>query len=510
MFTRQSVWSVGGDFSDPILLWYAKGVGVLRQRAIADPTSWSFLAAMHGINNDLWIKLGYLNATDPLPDPSVQGSYWKQCQHQSWYFLPWHRGYLYSLESIVRAAVIQAGGPSDWALPYWNYSDQSNPNARDLPPAFSDQKMPDGTPNPLYIPQRYGQQKGTLPLPTADVALTALQSTFFTGSNTGGDPGFGGPATSFSHSGNTSGNLESLPHNVVHVDVGSYLRGGIRPTDVGLMSNPDTAALDPIFYLHHANIDRLWQVWLNRNPANQNPTDSSWLNGPADRGFIAPMANGQGWPYTANDVLSTQALGYEYDDIQDPLSGATARTTRLAQLGRASDVSFSSSGGDVAMSDKQRAELIGANRDKLAVLGSSVSTEVQLDEPMMQQTSVSFDPGADVAEPDRIYLNLENIRSDVDGQVIDVYVSPPGADQAEVQVGSVAFFGVGKASQPDQPHGGMGVTQVFDITQVVDGLYLEGNLMDLSSLAVHLRPRDILTEEHNVTVERISIYREGK
>ena len=519
MFTRKSVWSAGGDLSDPTLLWYAKGVGILKQRPITDPTSWTFLAAIHGFDNNLWLELGYLDPASPLPSSSMQTSYWHQCQHQSWYFLPWHRGYILSLEANVRAAIIEAGGPANWALPYWNYSDQNNPQARDLPPAFSRQTLPDGTPNPLYIEQRYGQQKNTLPLPTQDVALSALHSTFFTGSNTGGNPGFGGPITQFSHSGNASGNLEQLPHNIVHVDIGNYLNNGVRATDLGLMTNPDTAALDPTFYLHHANIDRLWEVWLNRSVANQNPSDSSWLNGPVDRGFIVPMADGQGWQYTAKDVVSTETLGYNYDDTQDPFSGESALATRLERLGSSStsSPSFSISGSDKPMDNKQRTELIGANSSKIQLLGSSASTQVQLDKPMVQQTNISFaileTNDTNVQEPDRIYLNLENIRSDVDGQVIDIYVNLPSdadpAEHSDLHVGSIAFFGVRKASLSDQPHGGLGVTQVFDITHIVDALHLEGSLNDLASLDVHLQPRSVLTQAHNVTVERISIYREG-
>jgi hypothetical protein len=37
----------------------------------------------------------------------------------------------------------------------------------------------------------------------------------------------------------------------------------------GWMLDPSLAALDPIFWLHHANVDRLWEVWLQRaGPAN--------------------------------------------------------------------------------------------------------------------------------------------------------------------------------------------------------------------------------------------------
>jgi tyrosinase len=34
------------------------------------------------------------------------------------------------------------------------------------------------------------------------------------------------------------------------------------------MSDPGIAALDPIFYLHHCNIDRMWAVWNGGGKAN--------------------------------------------------------------------------------------------------------------------------------------------------------------------------------------------------------------------------------------------------
>ena len=64
--------------------------------------------------------------------------------------------------------------------------------------------------------------------------------------------------------GGPSGNLESNPHNQVHVDVGGNSPDG---QTWGLMSDPGIAALDPIFYLHHCNIDRMWAAWnANGNP----------------------------------------------------------------------------------------------------------------------------------------------------------------------------------------------------------------------------------------------------
>ena len=190
-----------------------------------------------------------------------------QCQHQSWYFLPWHRGYLSALEAIVRAAVVKLGGPAlIWALPYWNYSDTGDFNARKMPSAFAAATLPDGSPNALKVTRRYGDGTGNVVIRPSDVTLGALREGGFVGGSGGGSTGFGGPQTAFQHDGNVNGQLERQPHNGVHGLVGG-IRPNANPQDArsyGLMSMPDTAALDPIFWLHHANIDRLWEVWLQR------------------------------------------------------------------------------------------------------------------------------------------------------------------------------------------------------------------------------------------------------
>ena len=48
------------------------------------------------------------------------------------------------------------------------------------------------------------------------------------------------------------------------------------------MGDPLTAAQDPIFWLHHANIDRLWNHWLQQGGGRADPTDSA-LCGASDR-----------------------------------------------------------------------------------------------------------------------------------------------------------------------------------------------------------------------------------
>ena len=344
MRTRQEIRSAAAPWSAP-LLWYARGVGVLQKRPISDKTSWLFLAAMHGIDPDAWAQFGYLSNGTSLPEDPQNPTYWNQCQHQTWYFWPWHRAYLWTFEDIVSAAIVSLGGPADWGLPYWNYSDTKTSGANAIPKEFTDQTMPDGSPNPLFVEARFGQG-----VPARDAALnrSIIFGTFVGNDADSVPPGVGGPSTPFSNSGESGGLVEDFPHNLVHVDVGG--QGGA--VGFGLMSNPQTAAIDPIFWVHHANIDRLWEVWLNRDKTNNaNPTDSNWLGGPTDRAFRLYDANGNDRPSNPQDVLSTQTLGYAYDDISDPLPGQFRRQQRLEfarAAGRSRCTDLGGSNGDAS------------------------------------------------------------------------------------------------------------------------------------------------------------------
>ncbi|MFK5283783.1 tyrosinase family protein, partial [Lacticaseibacillus paracasei] len=35
----------------------------------------------------------------------------------------------------------------------------------------------------------------------------------------------------------------------------------------GIMNNTVTSPTDPMFWLHHSEVDRLWQIWRQSNPA---------------------------------------------------------------------------------------------------------------------------------------------------------------------------------------------------------------------------------------------------
>ncbi len=503
-YTRTNAWNNGGTFDNPTLLWYAKGVGVMQSRALNDSSSWWFFAAIHGeyIGESGYPGWGSIPAppqvpTSPMPSQSDQEKFWDQCQHQSWYFPPWHRGYLLALEAQVREAVISLGGPSDWALPYWDYFGPGD--EFEIPPAFTEQNLPDGSPNPLFVNARYGPNSdGNIFIPIPPVSQNCENNTLYTGSNTQTrPPGFGGPSTGFSHSGGMSGNLESNPHNQVHVDVGGNSPDG----DIwGLMSDPGIAALDPIFYIHHCNIDRMWAAWNDKG--NGNPTDPNWLSGPAasgEREFIMPMPYGD-WVYTPADVNSLSQLDYTYDDMSTAFVAPRPSENlalRLKKLGAARPAE-TVSGADM----DSELELVGANDKALKIKSSGARATVNLDSGVQDKLTSSLAEASEASLPDRVYLQLENVRGNRDSYKLDVSVN-------QQKAGTVALFGLRRASQPDGEHGGEGLNFMLDITEVIDNLFLS-NTLDEGALDVRIVPNQAVTDSSDLSVGRVSVYRQGR
>lgn len=255
-----------------------KGIQVMLSRPATDPTSWIYQANIHG--------------TTDQPSRTA----WNTCDHRTFFFFPWHRMYLYYFERILR----QASGDSNLTLPYWNYSDVVE--QRVLPEPF---RIPaDPTTNPLYVSQRASDINQGAALAAAEVSYTAAfrRTNFFHTTDSG--QSFGGRRVSqTAHRGPGGGVLEGQPHNQIHTRVGG---------STGWMRSVELAARDPIFWLHHANIDRLWERWLQQGGGRANPTnDSDWMN---DR-FTFFDETGTQVTKSGSEILNTASqLNYRYDD----------------------------------------------------------------------------------------------------------------------------------------------------------------------------------------------------
>lgn len=534
---RNNAWNSGGDFSNPDLLWYAKGVGKMMGRALDDTASWWFFAAIHGEYvdpNTPWYPSppafpawGYIQSppqvpTTPLPTRATLELYWNQCQHGSWFFPPWHRGYLYALEAQLRADISSLGGPANWALPYWNYFGGAQGAQAVMPPAFAQQTLPDGSPNPLYVAMRYGPDgDGNIYIPTVvwadthpddpnwsygDVSAACMANDLYTGSDrTTPLPGFGGPESGFSHSGSPHGNMESNPHDLVHV----YTGGSVSDTDYGLMADPGTAGLDPIFYLHHCNIDRMWASWNAAGRAN--PTSPNWLKGPV-RQFIMPMPGKESWKYNPSDVNSIAMLNYSYQEL-----GAAAQPAGAAAASRLQTLGVTGTAGiaaATAASPRHRApaELLGASQNVVRLTGRSTpSIPVHMDGGGRQAMVASLSAASASTLPDQVYLRLDQVRGALDAAVIGVYLELPAEPSVEdlrkCHAGDIGLFGLRRASALHGPHSGDGLSFVLDVSHRFDRLYLEGKLSG-GDVHVTLRPRRELPGASKVDVGLVSLYRQ--
>lgn len=441
--TRRNVWKLDPD--DKTLLWYGEAVDAMKRKPIADPTSWRYQAAIHEY---IRARDPLANNTDVLPSRADQRTFWTQCQHGSSYFLPWHRMYLHHFETIVAVEVAKLNGPRDWALPYWNYS--VDENARLLPVAFRSPSLPDGSANPLYVAERDDRcNAGHQFADGRDVGLGCLKEVAFDAPS--GSSSFGGPVTEFEHSGDVVGALEATPHGSIHIAV-----GGVSG---GWMSQFYTAALDPIFWLHHANIDRLWEVWLKRDPGHSDPKTRKWLTSVA---FKFHDVSGKVVTMRPLQVVDTTAapLLYAYEDVSDP----------LAETGRRSMITP----GGVPMAKQRPAEMVGATTTGLELGGAPADAELLHRAGARVGVTAAAQKARKAGKRQRIFLNVENITSAERAGPYDVYLNvPAGADHREHEdlfVGRLPLFGLTEASRVGTTHAGSGLHYVFDVTDLYERL----------------------------------------
>jgi tyrosinase len=207
------------DASDPVLLSYRKAIAAMQALPQSNPLSWTYQGAIH------WTTLSPLLTS------------WDNCEHGTEFFWSWHRMYLYWFERVVRKMC----GDECWALPYWNWAPGSDLH---LPAPFRDPA------SELYTVNRNAaMNSGAGSLNSALVSV---------GNSTTG-------SFSLTDFFLTNLNIQG-PHGNVHGGVG------------GWMASVATAAQDPIFYVHHSNVDRLWDLWLAQGGRTDPVLDATWTS----------------------------------------------------------------------------------------------------------------------------------------------------------------------------------------------------------------------------------------
>lgn len=243
------------------------------------------------------------------PSPSTVDPLFRNAAHNGPAFHPWHRFFLHRFELLLQRKVPGV------ALPYWDWT-QDTADPKNSPLWAADFLGGDGDPNDNWLvktgPFAVGQwtivdennqpagglkrQFGQIwsGFPTQDEVDIALQESPYdcSGWDTSSSP---------SHRNRIEGWLGVQLHNKAHAWIG----GSMLP-----MTSPN----DPVFFLHHCNVDRLWAKWQELYPSQgYEPTtggpDGHNLN---DLMFPWDAASSSSLRATPADVLDHKALGYIY------------------------------------------------------------------------------------------------------------------------------------------------------------------------------------------------------
>jgi tyrosinase len=276
-----------------------------------------FIAAFAKLNNQGLGRFSDFNNMHKNPNLSQA--------HSAPGFLPWHRAYLLDLEREL-----QAIDPSV-ALPYWRF-DQPAPKVftRD----FLGESDTNGT-----VHFRNGNP---LEFWKTDSTPGISRTPDFPTSQAPPNPMKEASTLALGNQFRAFRSMEGDPHGFAHTSFGGFIH------------DPPTAAKDPLFFLLHCNVDRLWAKWQRQNGRfdpgvaasfDERPTsrpghrlnDTMWpWNGitsatdptrppTAPGGSLAtsPCVAAPGSPPRVRDVLdyhgvinAVSNMGFDYDDVQ--------------------------------------------------------------------------------------------------------------------------------------------------------------------------------------------------
>ncbi|MCR9256451.1 MAG: tyrosinase family protein [Alphaproteobacteria bacterium] len=468
VMTRYSAFS---DEGQTMLGIYGDAVAAMRAKNDGDPLSWTFQWYTHWVRGDSTksAQIQSIYGGNPSYNKTLALSNWDTCRghggFQAEWFLPWHRMFVFYFEEIIR----EVTGKPEFTLPYWPYDQVQY---RVIPPEFRDSG------SALFMPNRReginkGEQIDTLP-GTTPLDFSCL-----------------GIPTYMSSPGNPQGfndSLDANPHGAVHDDVGDNTNMGAIPW----------AANDPIFWLHHCQVDRLWASWNQKfdNPSSEEFTDLT---------FTFADAQGQLVVGTTGDFLATEPLGYDYETLV-PLPDTTRPILTLSSsLPVGGTVLFGA--GAAPRTGGAGARLLGTDADSGAPIAlGGTPTRVALEPAVGVEAGLLSRMNRLSAAAQRTFLVLENISAEAPpttGYLVFVNLAEgeETSPQSPAFVGSINFFNAVRMPGMDMK---MTDSFVFDITGTLRSLAEAGRSDDAP--VVSIVPTGPLDEGANPEVGSIRIF----
>ncbi|KAG6544136.1 hypothetical protein Mapa_014448 [Marchantia paleacea] len=302
-----------------------------RMKALPDDDPRSFLRQWH-IHCSFCVEAflsRYLNGTATPYTLQV---------HYSWTFLPWHRMLIYFHERILGSLI----NDPEFTLPFWNWDNQLDEGAGQMPqiflpynppnPAINNSFLHEGAVrNPNHLPPKVlplnfkisdeSTGKTSTPEEIKDANLCLVWNMVY--NKVSAQEYLGGKY-------NTSANFASVGAPTVGEPGGSENLHDTAHEWVGMLNNdnyPDNEDMgvftysgrDPLFYSHHTNIDRLWDVWQTLpDEVTEDGTrtrkefdDVDFL----ETEFTFFDENQDMVRVKVKDTLSSAKLGYTYQDM---------------------------------------------------------------------------------------------------------------------------------------------------------------------------------------------------
>ncbi|EPS43056.1 hypothetical protein H072_2935 [Dactylellina haptotyla CBS 200.50] len=304
----------------------------MRSLSTGNPFSFFGIASIHGAPFVAW------------PDSKANGNYDRgtgYCPHNANIFLPWHRPYLIMMEQQVYSAAIQIANKFPTStrsryqaaakrvrLPFWDWA---NKDYQSHTPAIMKQSQ-------IFVQDYNGPKTIQNPL---------FSYIFKSGENTFNTPGIQGQSQT--KRGNYNGDEGLADRNMqggfqgrrqsvydtlmVQSDFHSFadrlenIHGDVHNQIGGFMPILWYSSYDPIFWLHHNNVDRLYAIWQAANPGrgfssdDAAPTFQRRVNG-GDRDTsstpLYPFKHANGAYWTANDVNPVKNMfnyGFGYPEV---------------------------------------------------------------------------------------------------------------------------------------------------------------------------------------------------
>jgi tyrosinase len=327
-------------------------MAVLRSNVLTSPHAQTFLDSVVGLSQLPTVTATQLNQSVPVAAPAARifGTAAEMNRSLSWWdlftwwhvaamswptgggnrahrgpvFLPWHRLFLRRLEEAIQ----QVSGDPNAALPYWAWNEDGElPAAMQLNAALwslvgpargevtqgplaqlrvrlfqnaADGRLYVGPPRPIWR----DAARGVPGLPDrTDQAWTLADGLF-------DRPNWDEAADSFRNKveGFQDPREDRAPrtgpwmHNRVHVWVGGEMAPGSSPND-------------PVFWLNHCNVDRLWEAWMRRRGRTYVPGPGQ---GPPGHRANDPLFSIVWDSMTPSQVLDPTESGldwYRYDSL---------------------------------------------------------------------------------------------------------------------------------------------------------------------------------------------------